>query len=378
MKIAKSQKNGKTNANSPFLSFKCLKLGEVEAAWKSSMMTLTELEEAKAHLQRSPACILDASSYVGFHTLRGLLDKGYAVHAAVQSNGKHPFPLPFLFFFGWGLELVCRDWVVLFFGAGKAEMVRRIKEMSCSEERLVVFVVDVLDYHSILEALKGCSALFCCLDCSSDGYDEGMADLEVRGVINVVEACAQTESVQKMVFTSSLTAGIWRENICSEQDVDERCWSDAEFCRKKKLWYALAKTQSEQAAWALAMDRMVNMVSINAGLILGPSVVHHNPGSTMSYLKGAAQMCENGLLAIVDVKLVVDAHIRALEEESACGRYFCFNRVLTTEEDAINLATTLTPLIPLPHQSQECRHDAVIYQERLRNKKLSKLVEGVV
>ena len=38
------------------------------------------------------------------------------------------------------------------------------------EERLEVFVVDVLDYHSILLALKGCSAMFCCLD-SSDGYD---------------------------------------------------------------------------------------------------------------------------------------------------------------------------------------------------------------
>ena len=53
-----------------------------------------------------------------------------------------------------------------------------------------------------------------------------------------------------------------------------------------QLWHALAKTQSEQAAWALAMDRMLNMVSINAGLVLGPSVTHQNPHSTISYLKG--------------------------------------------------------------------------------------------
>lgn len=37
------------------------------------------------------------------------------------------------------------------------------------EERLVVFTVDVLDYRSITVALKGCCALFCCLD-DSDGY----------------------------------------------------------------------------------------------------------------------------------------------------------------------------------------------------------------
>lgn len=62
-----------------------------------------------------------------------------------------------------------------------------------------------------------------------------MVDLEVRGAINVVEACAQTETVEKIVFTSSLTAAIWRENICSEKDVDEKSWSDQEFCRKLKV-----------------------------------------------------------------------------------------------------------------------------------------------
>jgi nucleoside-diphosphate-sugar epimerase len=60
-------------------------------------------------------------------------------------------------------------------------------------------------------------------------------DLEVRGAINVVEACAQTENVEKIVFTSSLTAAIWRENICTDEDVDERSWSDQQFCRKMKV-----------------------------------------------------------------------------------------------------------------------------------------------
>ena len=60
-------------------------------------------------------------------------------------------------------------------------------------------------------------------------------DWEVRGAINVVEACAQTESIGKIVFTSSLTAAIWRENISSEKDIDERSWSNQEFCRKLKV-----------------------------------------------------------------------------------------------------------------------------------------------
>jgi len=57
------------------------------------------------------------------------------------------------------------------FLAGETEIQKIIRNMERVEERLEVFSVDVLDYHSILVALKGCSALFCCLDGSSDGYD---------------------------------------------------------------------------------------------------------------------------------------------------------------------------------------------------------------
>ncbi|XP_031285010.1 cinnamoyl-CoA reductase-like SNL6 [Pistacia vera] len=263
---------------------------------------------------QSPVCVLDASNYIGFWILKGLLNKENY----------------------FGLD------------------------------------VDVLDYHSILVALKDCCALFCSLD-GPDEYDDSLVDLEVRGVINVVEACAQSESIEKVVFTSSLTAAIWREDIGSEIVVDERSWSDPEFCRKMKLWYALAKTLSEQAAWALAMDRMLCMVSINAGLVLGPSVTKQNPGSTMFYLKGAAEMYENGVLAFVDVNFLADVHIRAFEDRSTCGRYFCFNQIVNTSEQAFKLAQSLSPLIPLPPR-YECKGSEV-YAERLKTKKLDKLVE---
>ncbi|XP_062078516.1 cinnamoyl-CoA reductase-like SNL6 [Humulus lupulus] len=288
-------------------------------------------------------CVLDASTYVGFWILKGLLGRGYTVHAAIQRNGP------------------------------ESEIEIKIRDMEKAEERLSVFTVDVLDYHSIHLALKGCTGLFCCLD-SSDGYDEKMVDWEVRGAINVVEACAQTESIEKIVFTSSLTAAIWRDNISSEKDIDERSWSNQDFCRKLKLWQALAKTLSEQAAWALAMDRMVNMVSINSGLVLGPAVTQQNPLSTTSYLNGAAQMYENGVLAFVDVDFLVDVHIRALEDPSTCGRYFCFNQIVNTEEEAVKLAQRLSPLISIPPR-YVCEGSEV-FAERLRTKKLNKLVES--
>ncbi|KAH7857237.1 hypothetical protein Vadar_010448 [Vaccinium darrowii] len=62
-----------------------------------------------------------------------------------------------------------------------------------------------------------------------------MMNLEVRGAINVVEACAQTYSIEKIVYISSLTAAIWRENICSEKDVDEKSWSNQDFCLRRTV-----------------------------------------------------------------------------------------------------------------------------------------------
>lgn len=38
--------------------------------------------------EKPVVCVLDASTYVGFWILKGLLSRGYTVHAAIQRNGK--------------------------------------------------------------------------------------------------------------------------------------------------------------------------------------------------------------------------------------------------------------------------------------------------
>ncbi|XP_047323646.1 cinnamoyl-CoA reductase-like SNL6 [Impatiens glandulifera] len=271
------------------------------------------------HGENQTVCVLDASTYVGFWVFKALISKGYHVHAAINKNGE-------------------------------SELIRRINEMGKTDKRVTVLIVDVLDYHTITDALKGCSALFCCLD-SPDGYavDE-VVDLEVMGAINVVEACAQTESIEKVIFNSSLTAAIWRENISSDKlDVDESSWSHEDFCRKHKLWHGLTKMLAEKAAWGLAIDRVIDMVSINSGLVMGPDVTQRNPHVTMSYLKGAANMYQNGVLALIDVTFLAHVNIRAFEDRSTSfGRYLCFNKVVNSQEEALKLANNLSPLVSLP------------------------------
>lgn len=293
-------------------------------------------------------CVVDASTYVGLWIVKGLLLRGYEVHAAIFQSRE------------------------------ESERVRRLLEMKTTNEGLRIFAADGLDYRSIADALRGCSGLFCVFDQTTQNesaYDERMVEIEVRGAHNVLEACAQTETIEKVVFSSSVCAMIWRGDRISGADdniLDERYWSDENYCSNTKLWYALAKTLSEKTAWALAMDRGLNMVTINAALIEGPGF-HQNSASTLSYLKGAAQMYEDGVLASVDVRFLVDVHICAMEDPAAFGRYICFNHIINTSERAVNLARSLRPMVTLPDSWEDSR----VYRQRLSNKKLEKLMMGV-
>ncbi|PSR93548.1 Cinnamoyl-CoA reductase-like [Actinidia chinensis var. chinensis] len=287
-------------------------------------------------------CVMDASGRLGSALVQRLLQRGYSVHAAIQNHSEN-------------------------------ESLKAILSGN-SKQKLKIFDLDPFDFPSIIEALKGCSGLFYTFEPPQDQptYDEFMGEVEVRVAHNVLEACAQTDTIDKVVFTSSATAVIWKDDhqndksSLSDSDLDERQWTDMNFCRKFKLWHALSKTLAEKTAWALAMDRGINMVCINAGLLVGPELSITHP-----YLKGAAEMYEDGVFVTVDLNFLVDAHICVFEDVSSYGRYLCFNHVINRTEDAVKLAQMLTPETP---QSQKYDQDMRMIQQRISNKKLNKLL----
>ncbi|XP_004512517.1 cinnamoyl-CoA reductase-like SNL6 [Cicer arietinum] len=282
-------------------------------------------------------CVMDASGLLGFSLAQRLLQRGYTVHASLQKYGEEDL----------------------------------LNGISVDPNKLKIFRSDPFDYHSITDALKGCSGLFYSFEPPLDqpNYDEYMADVEVRAAHNVLEACAQIETIDKVVFTSSATAVVWREDRKTiEHDLDEIHWSDVNFCRKFKLWHGMSKTLSERTAWALAMDRGVNMVSINAGLLMTHDLSLKHP-----YLRGAAEMYEDGVFVTVDLKFLVDTHICVYEDVSSYGRYLCFNHIINTQDDAVQLAQQLTPTASssLP-QSDD--YGKSFIEQKISNKKLNKLM----
>ncbi|KAK4793793.1 hypothetical protein SAY86_011787 [Trapa natans] len=284
-------------------------------------------------------CVMDASGRLGSNLVERLLRLGYTVHAAIQKQGE-------------------------------------LRSGISDQRKLRIFGSDLFDYHSIIDALKGCSGLFYTFEPLEDqsNYDEYMAEVEVRAAHNVLEACAQIETIDKVVFTSSVTAVIWRDDHASfDADFDERNWSNINLCRKYKLWHGLSKTLAEKAAWALAMDRGVNMVSVNCGLLLSPDLSIVNP-----YLKGAAEMYEDGLFVTVDLDYLVDAHVCIFKDVSSYGRYLCFNNVITRQEEALKLAQMIAPGAASPPPPSGADQETKIIQQRISNKKMNKLMMNFV
>nr|XP_025888364.1 cinnamoyl-CoA reductase 1 [Solanum lycopersicum] len=228
----------------------------------------------------SPLCCISNTVYVmGSSTkfvsslIIRLLEKGFTVHAAIQNHGDES-------------ELISK----------------------CDKKRLKAFCLDLFDYHSIIDALKGC----CCLFYSFEPPKDHSATYD--------------------------------------------------------LWYALSKTLAERTAWGLAMDRGIKMVSINSGLLMDDDLNIKNP-----YLKGAKEMYENGVLVSVDVDFLVYAHICVYEDVSSYGRYLCFNHIINTINDAINLANNFN-ISPLPSPPPSFEKDTKIIQQRISNKKLNKIM----
>ena len=124
-----------------------------------------------------------------------------------------------------------------------------------------------------------------------------------------------------------------------------------------QLWHALAKTLSEKTAWALAMDRGVDMVAINAGLITGPGLSNEHP-----YLKRAEDMYDDGVLVTVDAEFLADAHVAVYECPTAYGRYLCFNNTVCRPEDAVEFAQMLSQSAPPPRYPPPSSYHLALHQ----------------
>ena len=171
----------------------------------------------------------------------------------------------------------------------------------------------------------------------------------VNGSKNVIIAAAEAK-VGRVVFTSSIGTAYMNPNRSRDVVVDESCWSDLEFCKNTNNWYCYGKLMAEQAAWELAKDKGVDLVTVVPPMVTGPLLqptFNISMSHILKYLNGSAKSYSNDVHAYVDVRDVAFAHLLVYETPSASGRYICSESSLHRGE-LVQILAKLFPDYPIP------------------------------
>lgn len=247
--------------------------------------------------------VTGASGYVAAHLTRLLLEAGHTVHATVRSLGQ----------------------------TAKLRPLHALQQQFPG--RLSLFEADLLKPGSFDAAMAGCAVVhhvaspFLLPEKITDGRRQ-MLEPALQGTRNVLGSVERSPSVQRVVMTSTVGA-IFGDYIDVRQ-MKDGVLSEAYFNTSSTLEnnpYHLSKVEAEKEAWRLhGLQQRWSLVTINPGLILGPSLTPESVSGSLflldEMLRGVLFYGMPDLsLTTVDVREVALAHLRAAERQEAHGRY---------------------------------------------------------
>ncbi|HEX4191381.1 MAG TPA: NAD-dependent epimerase/dehydratase family protein [Marmoricola sp.] len=204
--------------------------------------------------------------------------------------------------------------------------------------RLTLHRAELLEPGSYTEAMAGCELVIhtaspFLLGKVRDPQKQLIAPA-VEGTRNVLASVAETDSVTRVVLTSSVVA-IYGDAIdmVGKDRFTEDDWNTTSTDRHQE--YSYSKTVAEREAWDLqaGQDRW-DLVTIHPGLVLGPALTTVSKSGSMATmdhftdfsLATGAPAIE---LGVVDVRDVARAHIAAGSTPAAHGRYITTSETMS-------------------------------------------------
>jgi dihydroflavonol-4-reductase len=247
-----------------------------------------------------------ATGFIASHTIAQLLAAGHRVRGSVRSLKK------------------------------PADSAALVGELPGAADRLELVEANLLAPRAFDDLVMGCDIVLhiaspYTLDVGDPQRD--LVDPAVQGTRSMLEACAKAASVRRVVLTSSMAA------ITDEPDPDtvltEANWNEKSTLTRNP--YYLSKTLAEREAWAFVTREKPSwdLVAINPFLVTGPSLTRALNTSN-KVLADILNGVYPGILGLawgmVDVRDVADAHVRAMDAETAHGRYLCAAGTITMRE----------------------------------------------
>ncbi|KAG4986097.1 hypothetical protein JHK86_033788 [Glycine max] len=228
-------------------------------------------------------------------------------------------------------------------------------------DQLRFFQADLHEEGSFDEAVKGCVGVFHIaasmeLNVSDKENNEAFVQANIinpaiKGTINLLKSCLKSNSVKRVVFTSSISTVTAKDiNGKSKHIVDESCQIHPDTWLF--LWwqvYALSKLLTEEAAFQFAKENGIDLVSVITSTVAGPFFTANvltsvkvllSPltGETEYFKILSAVNARMGSIALVHIEDICSAHIFLTEHAKAEGRYKCSSQSCTLS----NLATLLS------------------------------------
>ncbi|KAF7549367.1 hypothetical protein G7Z17_g6438 [Cylindrodendrum hubeiense] len=254
-------------------------------------------------MNKPTSLVTGASGYIALHVVSQLLDLGWIVHATVRNLHNE-------------------------------EKIGPLRQLDSKHPgKLKLFEADLLQAGSFLPAMQNCSVVFHIAspflvpEAAKDSAKE-LVIPALEGTRNVLQSVEKTESVKRVIFTSS-TGAIYSDNIdvieMENQTLHEKYFNTNSTVDHNP--YQFSKVVAEREAWRIAeAQKRWDMVAICPGFVIGPMLSAVSDSGSLftidQLLSGYMLVGVPDLaFALVDVREVAAAHVRAAEVESAQGRY---------------------------------------------------------
>lgn len=277
---------------------------------------------------QTPITVTGATGYVASHVVHQLLERGATVHATVRNPGDE-------------------------------KKVAHLKRMG--EElpgTLKLFAADLLEEGSFAEAIAGNEVVIHTASPfflkKSKNAQASLVDPALKGTRNVLNTVNATESVKRVVLTSSVVA-IYGDTIDCETRggvLTEEHWNESSTLNHGP--YAYSKKVAEQEAWKIcdAQDRW-NLVTINPGFVMGPSLTSRNDSTSIDFLLSLINgKFAGGMMQFyspwVDVRDVAFAHVEGAVREDAQGRHILSCKEVGVMEVVAGLKEDMPGKLKLP------------------------------